>query len=151
MLMHKLARSPIAYMSALSQRVGMRPKAASFSGVSGTRTVVPSTPYTARPRQPIPQKLAPNHYRFPIQGGSVYRSIRAILALLVEELEGREVHVHFGWPTSSWLDRMAVGVFVASLMRLPKAFPRLTFSMDYSARADRPADAAAPGERVAGS
>jgi len=103
------------------------------------------------PRQPIPQKLAPNHYRFPIQGGSVYRSIRAILALLVEELEGREVHVHFGWPTSSWLDRMAVGVFVASLMRLPKAFPRLTFSMDYSARADRPADAAAPGERVAGS
>src|SRR5205823_5743884 len=38
------------------------------------------------PRQPIPQKLAPNHYRFPIQGGSVYRSIRAILALLVEEL-----------------------------------------------------------------
>ncbi len=103
------------------------------------------------PRQPIPEKLAPNHYRFPIQGGSVYRSIRAILALLVEELEGRRVHVHFGWPTSSWLDRMAVGVFVASLMRLPKAFPKLVFSMDYSGPPDRPADAAASGERVAGS
>jgi len=102
-------------------------------------------------RQPIPEKLAPNHYRFPIQGGSVYRSIRAILALLAEELEGRRVHVHFGWPTSSWLDRMAVGVFVASLMRLPKAFPKLVFSMDYSAPADRAADAAASGERVAGS
>src|SRR2546427_523546 len=48
MLMHKLARSPIAYMSALSQRVGMRPKAASFSGASGTRTVVPSTPYNCQ-------------------------------------------------------------------------------------------------------
>jgi amino acid transporter len=86
------------------------------------------------PRQPIPGKVAPNHYRFPIQGGSVYRSIAAILALLQEELEGREVLVHFGWPTSSWLDRLAVGVFVANLMRLPKAFPKLNFSIDYFAR-----------------
>ena len=81
----------------------------------------------------------------------MYRSIRAILALLAEELEGRRVHVHFGWPTSSWLDRMAVGVFVASLMRLPKAFPKLVFSMDYNGPAAPPAGAAAPGERVAGS
>src|SRR5207249_10754324 len=75
------------------------------------------------PRQPIPDRVAPNHYRFLIQGGSVYRSMAAILALLQEELDGREVHVHFGWPTSSWLDRLAVGVFVANLMRLPKLFP----------------------------
>ena len=57
----------------------------------------------------------------------------AMLALLDEELEGRPVHVHFGWPTSSWLDRMAVGVFVANLMRLPKQFPTLSFSIDYTA------------------
>jgi hypothetical protein len=82
-------------------------------------------------RQAIPEKLAPNHYRFPIQGPSLYRSIAATLALLQEELDGRDVHVHFGWPTSSWLDRMAVGVFVANLMRLPKSFPRLRFSIDY--------------------
>ena len=103
------------------------------------------------PRQPIPDRVAPNHYRFPIQGGSVYRSMTAILALLQEELDGREVHVHFGWPTSSWLDRLAVGVFVANLMRLPKAFPKLVFSIDYSGPPERPAEAAAPGERVAGS
>jgi amino acid transporter len=102
------------------------------------------------PRQPMPEKLAANHYRFPIQGGSVYRSIRAILSLLAEELEGRDVHVHFGWPTSSWLDRMAVGVFVASLMRLPKAFPRFTFSMDYNAPRGPAGGAAAAGERAAG-
>jgi len=82
-------------------------------------------------RQAIPPKTAPNHYRFPIQGGSLYRSIAATLALLQDELDGRDVHVHFGWPTSSWLDRMAVGVFVANLMRLPKAFPKLRFSIDY--------------------
>src|SRR5438128_5367738 len=103
------------------------------------------------PRQPIPDRVAPNHYRFPIQGGSVYRSMTAILALLQEELDGREVHVHFGWPTSSWLDRLAVGVFVASLMRLPRAFPKLVFSMDYTGPPERPAAAAASGERVAGS
>jgi amino acid transporter len=97
------------------------------------------------PRTPIPPKLAPNHYRFATQGGSVYRSMAVVLQLLQEELEGRPVHVHFGWPTSSWLDRMAVGVFVANLMRLPKLFPDLTFSIDYTAAAP-----AVPAEQAVG-
>ena len=75
------------------------------------------------PRQACPDRLAENHYRFSIQGGSVYASILGILELLEEELDGRDVTVHFGWPTSSWLDRMATGVFVAALMRLPRALP----------------------------
>ena len=41
--------------------------------------------------------------------------------------------MHFGWPTSSWLDRMATGVFVAALMRLPRALPALRFAMEYGA------------------
>jgi len=102
-------------------------------------------------RQPIPDRVAPNHYRFPIQGGSVYRSITAILALLQEELDGREVHVHFGWPTSSWLDRLAVGVFVANLMRLPKLFPKLTFSIEAVARVGTAAAANAAAGQLAGS
>src|SRR5438094_702390 len=83
------------------------------------------------PRHTIPPKVGPNHYRFPIQGGSVYRSITVLLALLEEELEGCDVTVHFGWPTASWLDRMATGVFVANLMRLPRLFPTLRFATDY--------------------
>jgi hypothetical protein len=82
------------------------------------------------PRQPIPEKLGPAHYRFPVQGGSVYASIVVVLELVVEELEGREVTVHFGWPTSSWLDRMATGVFVHNLMRLPPRYPQLHFVME---------------------
>jgi hypothetical protein len=82
------------------------------------------------PRQTIPDKLGPTHYRFPIQGGSVYRRIVVVLELLVEELEGRDVTVHFGWPTSSWIDRMATGVFVHNLMRLPPRYPQLHFSME---------------------
>src|SRR5881296_90232 len=103
------------------------------------------------PRRTMPDRVAPNHYRFPIAGGSLYRSIQAILELLQEELDGREVHVHFGWPTSSWLDRMAVGVFVWNLMRLPRRFPKLNFSIDYL-RQPGPARAAEPAaERVASS
>jgi hypothetical protein len=105
------------------------------------------------PRQGMAPKLAPNHYRFPIQGGSVYRSMAAILALLQEELEGRPVHVHFGWPTSSWLDRMAVGVFVANLMRLPKQFPKLAFSIDHAASSAAPVRLASeePSQAAGGS
>jgi len=103
------------------------------------------------PRRPMPERVAPNHYRFPIAGGSLYRSIQAILELLQEELDGREVHVHFGWPTSSWLDRMAVGVFVWNLMRLPRRFPKLNFSIDYL-RQPEPARVAEPAaERAASS
>ena len=96
------------------------------------------------PKAPIPPKLSEDHYRFPMQAGGVYRSITALLALLEEELEGRDVTVHFGWPTSSWIDRMAVGVFVANLMRLPKLFPKLRFVIESGQEVRLPAPAAAP-------
>jgi hypothetical protein len=83
------------------------------------------------PRQRIPEKAAPNHYRFPIQGGSVFGSICALLDLVEAEFTGAAVHVHLGWPLSSWLDRIATGVFVANLMRLPMMFPKLRFSIEY--------------------
>jgi hypothetical protein len=86
------------------------------------------------PRQVIPERVCPNHYRFPIQGGSVFASIRSTLALLEEELSGRDVTVHFGWPTSSWLDRMATGVFVANLLKLPPRYPTLQFAIEHPAR-----------------
>ena len=101
-------------------------------------------------REGIPDKMAPDHYRFPIQPGGVYRSIVALLALLEEELDGRDLTIHFGWPTSSWLDRMAVGVFVANLMRLPKVFPKLRFSIDYLPPPSSGAAAAPAAERALG-
>jgi hypothetical protein len=90
------------------------------------------------PRQPMPAKVAENHFRFPLQSFGVYRSITAVLELLQEEFTGRDVHVHLGWPLSSWLDRMATGVFVANLMRLPGSFPGLRFSIDYTPPAHNP-------------
>ncbi|TMB48479.1 MAG: hypothetical protein E6J60_14415 [Deltaproteobacteria bacterium] len=61
------------------------------------------------------------------------------------------MHVHFGWPTSSWLDRLAVGVFVANLMRLPRLFPKLTFSIDAVARMGAATAATAAAGQLAGS
>ena len=83
------------------------------------------------PRQKIPDKAAANHYRFAMQGGGVFGSIAALLELIENEFSGAEVHVHLGWPLSSWLDRMAMGVFVANLMRLPVMFPKLRFAIEY--------------------
>ena len=83
------------------------------------------------PRQKIPDKAATNHYRFAMQGGSVFGSIAALLQLIDAEFSGEDVHVHLGWPLSSWLDRMAMGVFVANLMRLPIMFPTLRFAIEY--------------------
>jgi hypothetical protein len=94
--------------------------------LDGARSgVVVVTLFSAR--QPIPERQGPGHFRFPIQPGGVFRTITALLALLEEELGGRAVGIHFGWPTSSWLDRMATGVFVWNLLRLPRRFPRLDF------------------------
>jgi hypothetical protein len=94
------------------------------------------------PRQKIPEKVAANHYRFPMQEGGVSGSIIAILALIQEEFDGREVQIHLGWPLSSWLDRMGTGVFVANLVRLPRLFPQFRFSIEYATRVGRAAKAA---------
>lgn len=101
------------------------------------------------PRQPIPPKIADCHYRFPIQRAGVYGSIVATLALLAEEFRGQPLHVHFGWPLSSWLDRMAMGVFVANLMRLPKRFPDLSFAIEHRVVAPAAAGESPAIERVA--
>jgi hypothetical protein len=110
-----------------------------------TAEVPPGTAFVSffSPRQPIPERRGPWHFRFPVHAGGVYRSITALLALVDDELGGRKVTVHFGWPTSSWLDRMATGVFVWNLLRLPQLFPRLDFRIVHErARAPGATDAA---------
>ena len=89
-------------------------------------------------RQPVPAKLSEDHFRFPVQASGVIRSIIALLSLLEEEFGERHVEVHLGWPTSSWIDRMATGVFVANMLKLPKLFPLLRFSIEYESGVARP-------------
>ena len=83
------------------------------------------------PRQGIPPKLAPNHFRFPLIKTGLYQRLVAFLKVVEHELSHQSVTVYFGWPLSSWIDRMAIGVMVFNLMRLPKLFPQFEFIMRY--------------------
>jgi hypothetical protein len=86
------------------------------------------------PRQGIPPRLGENHFRLPIGKTGLYQRIIALLRVVEHELAGRDITVHFGWPMSSWLDRLAIGVMVFNLMRLPRLFPRFNFLIRYRTR-----------------
>jgi hypothetical protein len=83
------------------------------------------------PRVGIPERMAPNHYRFALSGQGLFASITELLYVLKYELPHKQLRIHFGWPLSSWLDRVAIGVMVFSIIRLPKMFPDFTFVMEY--------------------
>jgi hypothetical protein len=86
------------------------------------------------PRQGIPTRLAPNHFRFAYTRQSLFDSILELLYVLKYELPDREITIHFGWPLSSWLDRFSIGVMVFSIMRLPRLFPEFNFVIEYFGR-----------------
>lgn len=83
------------------------------------------------PRAGIPERLAPNHYRFAQSGQTLFDSITELLYVFKYELPHKNITLHFGWPLSSWMDRIATGVMVFSIMRLPKMFPEFTFVIEY--------------------
>jgi amino acid transporter len=83
------------------------------------------------PRAGIPQRLAANHYRFANSNQGLFESITELLYVVKYELPHKQVTVHFGWPQSSWIDRLAIGVMVFSIMKLPKMFPEFTFIIEY--------------------
>ncbi|HMK36204.1 MAG TPA: amino acid permease [Desulfomonilaceae bacterium] len=86
------------------------------------------------PRQGAPPKLAPNHFRFAASRRSIYNHIVALLKVVEYEMSDRQVNVHFGWPLSSWIDRLSIGVMVFNIMRLPRQFPGFTFNINYPGR-----------------
>jgi amino acid transporter len=83
------------------------------------------------PREGIPLKFAPNHYRFPQIGNALLTNIHALIELLNYELPGTKFKFHFGWPSSHWIDRIAIGVMVHGIMKLPKIYPQHDFSIEH--------------------
>lgn len=82
------------------------------------------------PRQKIPPRVGANHFRIPFKRASIYQNTVAVLDLLVYEAPHLNITVHFGWPTSSWYDRLSIGVMMFQLMRLPRLFPGLNFRIE---------------------
>ncbi|MGE5432074.1 MAG: APC family permease [Syntrophomonadaceae bacterium] len=85
------------------------------------------------PRNEAPQNFSPNHFWISIQRGmKLFDMIVALLKTLEYEMPpDKKLHIHFGWPLSSWLDRMSIGVMIYNIIHLPKQFPHFTFHMDY--------------------
>lgn len=83
------------------------------------------------PRGGIPERLSPNHFRFAQTGQTLFDNITELLYVLKYELPHKSVTLHFGWPQSSWIDRLAIGVMVFSIMKLPRRFPEFNFVMEY--------------------
>jgi amino acid transporter len=79
----------------------------------------------------LPPQNSPNHFRFPLTKISLYHRIAAILKVMEYEMGDRRIVVHFGWPLSSWLERLSIGVMVFNLMRLPRLFPHFDFDIHY--------------------
>jgi len=84
------------------------------------------------PRVGIPPRLAGNHYRFAQSGQSLFDSITELLYVLKYELPHKRATIHIGWPRSSWVDRLSIGVMVFTMMRLPDMFPGFHFVIEYT-------------------
>ena len=83
------------------------------------------------PRKGAPPKLAPNDFRFPLDRHGLYHNLVCFLRAVEYELPHLLVNVHFGWPLSSWLDRISIGVMMYKLMRLPRLFSNFNFNIGY--------------------
>jgi len=82
-------------------------------------------------RKGVPPKLAPFDFRFPMGRLGLYHHIVSLLKLIEYEMPHQQITVHFGWPMSSWLDRLSIGVMVYYLIRLPRLFHQFNFTIDY--------------------
>jgi hypothetical protein len=86
-----------------------------------------------KPRVETPEKLGPNHFWIQVpQRVEMFGMIQALLAIIDYEVpEDIKIHVHFGWPLSSWYDRLSTGVLVYKIIKLPRDFPRFIYHLDY--------------------
>jgi amino acid transporter len=85
------------------------------------------------PRLEKPGEKLSNQYWIAIQPRtSFYNMVRSLLETLKYEIgDMKKISVQFGWPMSSWLDRLSISTMVYNITRLPKRFPEFSFTMNY--------------------
>ncbi len=85
------------------------------------------------PRTEIPEERQPNEFWIAMQERT---SVLDMMYGMMQTLDydsppEKKIHFYFGWPLSSWLDRISIGVMTFRLMRFPRKFPRFNFHIDY--------------------
>ncbi len=86
------------------------------------------------PRLDTPLPLRDNHFWIAIERKlNLFDMITSVLKTIEYEIpfSEREIHLHFGWPLSSWFDRLSTGIMIHNIMKLPREFPNYHFHMDY--------------------
>lgn len=86
------------------------------------------------PRLDIPLPFRENHFWIAIERRlNLFDMITSVLKTIEYEIPAAEkdIHLHFGWPLSSWFDRLSTGIMIHNIMKLPHVFPNYHFHMDY--------------------
>ncbi|MBS1912395.1 MAG: APC family permease [Bacteroidetes bacterium] len=110
-------------------------------------SVVPGAAYVSffSPRQGIPVSQGPGHFRLALERVPLRAAIKGIIELVRYEFPDYTVTFHFGWPLSSWFDRISTGVMVHGLMKLPREFPEYNFEIEYYRSQALPPQGPEPG------
>ena len=86
------------------------------------------------PRLDTPTPFRENHFWIAIERKlNLFDMITSVLKTIEYEIPSseKEIHLHFGWPLSSWFDRLSTGIMIHNIMKLPRQFPNYHFHMDY--------------------
>jgi len=83
------------------------------------------------PRQEIPRSHGPAHFRLVLERIPIWGAMRSVIELVRYEFPHHTVTFHFGWPLSSWFDRLSTGVMVHALLKFPREFPQYEFVIEH--------------------
>lgn len=92
------------------------------------------------PRLETPQTYRDNHFWIAIERRmNLFDMITGVLKTIEYEIppSEKEIHLHFGWPMSSWVDRLSTGIMIHNIMKLPRIFPNFYYHMDYQTKKER--------------
>lgn len=86
------------------------------------------------PRLDTPKQSLPNHFWIAITDRFTFsQMINGLLETIQYEIpkDEKDIYLHFGWPLSSWLDRLSIGFFIHDIIQLPRKYPQFYFQIDY--------------------
>lgn len=91
------------------------------------------------PRLDRPERSSPRHFWISIQPRmNLFDMIVGLLNTIRYEVPSeKKIHIHFGWPLSSWIDRLSTGIMVYNIINLPKKFPEFIFHIDYTSENEK--------------
>ena len=86
------------------------------------------------PRLETPQTINVNHFWIAIERKlNLFDMISGLLKAIEYEIPfaEKEIHLHFGWPLSSWVDRLSTGIMTHNIMKLPRHFPTFHYHIEF--------------------